>query len=99
MNIIYLLAIFGIVQFIKESDVMSWPRTMLLRVHPIFFKLLTCYYCLGFWVGLLVYLAQFSSYRVVDHIIWGFGGAAISITLSSFAFTLAQGGLRSSNKL
>lgn len=92
MLIAYLLSAFGIAHFIKESDVMNWVRVNLLKIHPIFYKLLNCYFCLGFWSALIVYLFTTLKYNFVDHILFGFSGATITFTISSIIFFFQEVG-------
>lgn len=86
MLIVYLLSAFGIAHFIKESDIANSFRIFLIKIHPIFVPLLQCYFCLGFWVSMIVYLLTFYRYNFIDHILWGFAGATISFAISSVIF-------------
>jgi hypothetical protein len=86
--IIYLLAIFGLAFLIKESDgpwgMMNWLRNRLMQnshVGVFFYKLLSCYFCVGFHCGWIVYLLSVDSSRWEWQffILWGLAGAAISL--------------------
>jgi hypothetical protein len=86
--IISVLAIFGLTFLIKESDgpwgMMSWIRNKLITnkyVGVFFYKLLACYFCVGFHAGWVVYLLQAESYKLQFLILWGLAGAAISLIL------------------
>ena len=85
-SIISLLSAFGITHFIKEADFLSSIRAYLIRLSPVFYKLLSCYFCLGFWIGLLVYLTQFNNYVFYNHILYGFASATTCFTISSIIF-------------
>ena len=87
MIFVYMLATFGLAHFIKESDFMNWPRIQFLKLGPIFYKLLECYFCLGFWTSLVVYSLTFSgSFHIIDLILWGFSGATVSFLVSSLIY-------------
>ena len=62
MIIIYLLAIFSLAFFFKESDgpfgIMNKIRSLLMNnkyVGVFFYKLLSCNFCIGCWAGGAVY--------------------------------------------
>lgn len=86
MIIVYFLSLFGIAFFIKETDLMNWFRILLLQIHPVFLKLLECYFCLGFWVGVGSYPFIMNIYSIVDHILWSFGSASLCLIMSSVVF-------------
>jgi len=86
--VISILAIFGLAFLIKESDgpwgIMSWMRNKLMAnkyVGVFFYKLLSCYFCVGFHCGWIVYLLQADSYKIQFFILWGLAGAAVSLIL------------------
>lgn len=88
--LIYILAIFGLAFLLKESDgpwgIMAWLRNVLMRnkyVGVFFYKLLDCYFCLGFHCGWIVYLLQTQNYRWQFFILWGLAGGVISLILDS----------------
>lgn len=87
-TIMCLAAIFGIALFVKDmdgpGDLMNKIRLALFNnkyVGVFFFKLMSCYFCLGTWSGVIVYLLHnhFRDIHWEDMIIWGFGGAVISL--------------------
>ena len=86
--IICVFAVFGLAFLIKESDgpwgIMSWLRNRLMQnkyVGVFFYKLLDCYFCVGFHCGWMVYLLQAESYKFQSFILWGLAGGAISLIL------------------
>ena len=88
--VLYLLSIYGLSFLIKESDgpwgMMSWIRNRLITnkyVGVFFYKLLECYFCVGFHCGWLVYLLQAESYKLQFLILWGLAGAAGSLILNA----------------
>lgn len=87
--IIVLGAIFGLAFLIKESDgpwgSMAWLRNKLMsnkHVGVFFYKLLDCYFCLGFHCGWIVYLLHETTWKIQFFILWGLAGAAISFMLN-----------------
>ena len=90
--IIYLLSMFAISFLIKESsgpfDLMSKLRNKLMTnkyVGVFFYKLFSCYYCVGCHGGWIVYLLanEYSTWKITTCILWMLCGGAISLLLSS----------------
>jgi hypothetical protein len=89
MNIIILvLAIFGLAFTIKQTEgpweIVSRWRNFMMRIPFIgvqFYKLLDCYFCLGFHCGWIVYLLSASVYHWQFFILWGLAGGTISLIL------------------
>jgi hypothetical protein len=86
----YLLAAFGLAFLIKETEgpwgIISWIRNILMRnkyVGVFFYKLLSCYFCLGFHCGWIVYLLSAEKYRWNFLILWGLAGAIFSLILGT----------------
>lgn len=96
--IIVVCAIFGLAFLLKESDgpwgLISRARNLLLtnkHVGVFFFKLLDCYFCLGFHCGWITYLLHESHYSVQFFILWGLAGGMISLTFNSLLSKLSSG--------
>lgn len=97
MNIIiYLLATFGIAFAIKESDgpwgIMSWLRNKLMTnkyVGVFFYKLLSCYFCTGFWTGIIAYLLSQDHYKFNLLICHALAGGAICLILDGLLTKLS----------
>ena len=96
MNIlIYILAIYGLAFFIKESDG-PWGLMGLLRnklmsnknVGVFFYKLFDCYFCLGFHCGWLVCLLSGESWYPNLLICWGLAGGIICLILDAVLIKL-----------
>jgi|ERR1035437_4847442 hypothetical protein len=91
MNIVIcLLSIYGLAFAVKEIDgpfgVMSWARNKLMLnkyVGVFFYKLLNCYFCVGCWSGLVVYLLTAQSYKLSEGFLWCLTGAATSLMLDA----------------
>ena len=89
MSVVFpILAIFGLAFLIKESDgpwgIMSWARNKLINnkyVGVFFFKLLECYFCVGFHAGWIVYLLTHPVWKINFIILWGLAGASISLII------------------
>lgn len=92
-TVIYIAAMYAITFALKEIDgpffLISTVRLALLRnkyVGFFFYKLFECYFCLGFYSGLIVYLAKqhFHHINPFDFILWGLAGSAISYLTNIF---------------
>jgi len=84
--IITICAIFGLAFLLKESDgpwgVVAWLRNKLMKnehVGVFFYKLLGCYFCLGFHCGWIAYLLHEPSFTIQFFILWGLAGGIISL--------------------
>ncbi|MGE3320515.1 MAG: hypothetical protein AB7I18_14590 [Candidatus Berkiella sp.] len=95
--LILIFAIFGLAFLIKESDgpwgCMAWVRSWLMKnkyVGVFFYKLLDCYFCVGFHCGWMVYLLHAEHYSIQFFILWGLAGAAISLILDAALSKLQQ---------
>lgn len=87
MEVIFnLLAICGLSFLIKESSgpfgIISYLRNLLMRnkyIGVYFYSLLSCYFCIGFHVGYIIYIIStpLSSLSACSFILWAlFGGGA-----------------------
>lgn len=90
--IICLLAMYGLVFLIKESDgpwnLMSRFRNALMRnkyVGVFFYKLLSCWFCAGCHAGYIVYLlyTPFHNWAIGNFIIWSLSGGTFCIIITS----------------
>jgi hypothetical protein len=87
--VISLLAIIGLAFFIKETDG-PWDLMRKIRLSlfsnkwfgVFFFKLLDCYFCLGFHCGWIVYLFNYKKLEWNFIFLWGLAGAAVSLIFS-----------------
>lgn len=93
--IISLLAIYALAFLIKQSDgpwgIMAWLRnkiTLNQYVGVFFFKLLDCYFCLGFHCGWIVYLLHEPTWKWQFIILWGLAGSAISLIMDAILMRL-----------
>ncbi len=84
--IITICAIFGLAFLIKESDgpwgIMAWFRNWIMTnkyVGVFFYKLLDCYFCLGFHCGWVAYLLHDDDWSIQFFILWGLAGGVISL--------------------
>lgn len=90
MELISILAIFGLSFLIKESggpwDVLSKLRNYLMRnkyVGVFFYDLLSCYFCTGSHAGYVVYLltVPYAHWTISGFITWSLAGGAISFII------------------
>jgi len=88
--IISLLAIFGLAFLLKESagpfDIMDRFRNKLMTTKYIgvfFFKLLSCYFCVGCHCGWIVYLLSAEHYTWQFFILWTLTGGTVSLILDA----------------
>jgi hypothetical protein len=90
MILLIILAVFGLAFAIKEADgpwdlVSKW-RNLMMRIPvigPQFYKLLDCYYCLGFHCGWIVYLLSAETCKWQFFIMYALAGGAGSLILSA----------------
>lgn len=87
-TIIIICAIFGLAFLVKESDgpwgIIGWFRNKLFTTKYIgvfFFKLLDCYFCLGFHCGWIIYLLSQNHYTWQFFTLWGLAGGVICLIL------------------
>ncbi len=95
--IIVICAIFGLAFFIKESDgpwgLMAKARNKIIDnnyVGVFFYKLLNCYFCLGFHCGWIVYLLYVEHWKIQFLILWGLAGGIISLIMDSLLTKLSH---------
>lgn len=89
MNIlIALFAIYGLAFAIKETDgpwnIMGRWRNLMMRIPFLgvqFYKLLDCYFCLGFHCGWIVYLLYAKHYTWQFFILWALTGGVVSLII------------------
>lgn len=94
--IIYILSIYGLAFLIKETDgpwgIMSWIRNSLVTnkyVGVFFYKLLSCYFCIGCHAGWIIYLLSAKHYHFNLLICWMLAGGVISLILDGLLTWLA----------
>jgi len=54
-TVLILLAFYGSTFALKEGTIFDRPRIWLIRQSPVFHDLFSCYACVGFWSGMIVY--------------------------------------------
>jgi ABC-type Fe3+-siderophore transport system permease subunit len=67
---------------IKEASIFDSIRNRLIRFHPFFYGLFSCYFCVGFHAGWIVYLLSFDYFNWRTMILWGLAGAATSFLIN-----------------
>ncbi len=90
MTLLTIFAIFGLAFLIKDSsgpfDIMDKIRFHLLHnkyVGVFFFKLLSCYFCVGCHCGWIVYLLTEKNYTWQFFTLYTLAGGAISLILDA----------------
>jgi len=83
MNDIFILLSFcGLTFLIKESDIFSIPRNWVMRKSVFLFNLLSCYFCTGWWSGIILYFISFQPFNIFNMITWGLSSAVSSLLFS-----------------
>jgi len=88
--VLMLLCVVGFSYTLSQSsgpfDIFSIIRNLLARapfIGPSIFALLTCPFCLGWWVSAGVYcIANIGFWSLTDFVFFIFGGAAFNLTWS-----------------
>lgn len=91
-TIIIIFSFYALTHAIKESWLFDKPRIFLIRISPFFYHLFECYLCLGFWVGLIVYLVAtpFHQLNFRNLFLWGLASSGISFLLNAVANRLLK---------
>ena len=61
-------------------DLIDRVRIALLQnkwTGPFTYKLLSCPICIGFWIGIAIYLLQLNTFSIRELIVWGLTGSAV----------------------
>lgn len=81
-DVSFLFSFYGVAWGIKESDLLAKPRNWVMQRSEFMIHLLSCWYCVGFWAGVLVCLCSGESN--IDWalpgrlLVWGCAGSAAS---------------------
>jgi hypothetical protein len=84
MTLLVLFAMLGCSWIAKESELFASTRNWLMRHSPFMIRLLSCWWCVGFWAGIFVYLLHsgstttFETFNTFEWILWGFASSAVS---------------------
>ncbi len=96
-SLITIFAIFGLAFLLKETDgpwgVIAWARNAVLRnkyVGVFFYKLLDCYFCLGFHCGWVAYLLHDDDFSFKFLFLWALAGGVISLIFDSLLRKLSS---------
>lgn len=89
-TIIVIFAFYALTYAIKESILFDKIRIFLIRLHPFFYHLFSCYYCCGWWAGLFVYYLANNEFHLKSFFLWGFAGSGISYIMNLLADVLIQ---------
>jgi len=99
MELVNIFAICGLVYALKEIDgpwgIIAWWRNFMMRLPFLgvfFYKLIGCYFCLGFHVGWVIYtISARGSVTWNYFLLWGLAGASISLIFSAVLGQLYKG--------
>lgn len=96
-SIITIFSIYGLSFLFKESDgpfdLMSRLRSFLMtrqKLGLFFYKLLSCYFCVGCHAGWIIYLFYNKNYSFNLFILWMLAGGAISLILDKLVSKLSN---------
>jgi len=90
-DLIIIISMYGLSFILKDSDIFSGIRNLLMRnkyCGIFFYGLFSCYACVGFWSGIIIFGLYISNIIYLKMLIWGFAGTAISFVLNNFVSKL-----------
>ena len=85
-TIVYFMACYGLTFLLCSATILDRPRFWIVDKSNFVSKLLSCYFCAGFWVSLVLYpvvlidqgLPDLTWKMVVKAVVHGFAGAAFT---------------------
>lgn len=81
--IIIIFSFYALTYAIKESILFDKPRIFLIRLHPFFYYLFSCFFCVGFHAGWIVYLIANTSWNFREMFLWGLASSGISAMMNA----------------
>jgi hypothetical protein len=81
-TLIILLSFFSLTFAIKESILFDKIRIYLISKSPFFCHLFSCYHCVGFWSGIVIYFLADNQFKIREMLLWGLASAAFSLIIS-----------------
>lgn len=82
-TIIIIFAFYALTHGIKESTLLDKPRIWLIRKHVFFYQLFSCYFCVGFHSGWMIYLIANTNWNLKEMFLWALASAGISYTMNA----------------
>jgi len=85
MTLLILLSMYGLAFILSQSEILDRPRRWLMLRSEFITRLLLCWFCVGFWSGIIIY-ALYNPLRywaVGECIVWGCAGSAVSGLLNA----------------
>ena len=75
-----LLSFFSVAYIIRQASFLDKPRDWLLSKSVLFYKLISCPFCLGFHTGYLTYIAynSFSVWSLKTMLLWALASATVN---------------------
>jgi len=81
--ILIAFSFYSLTHALKESTLFDKPRIWLIGLHPFFYQLFSCYFCVGFHSGWIVYLL--SHWKYGEIFLWALASSGISFLLNAVA--------------
>jgi hypothetical protein len=81
-TIFLLFATYSFAYGFKETSLFEKVRIWLIGLHPFFYKLVSCYYCLSFWISILVLFIDTFAGITGQLFLWGLTAAMFSLIMS-----------------
>lgn len=91
MNTIFIIfAFYALTHAIKEATLFDRPRAWLIRLNPFFYQLFSCYFCVGFHSGWIIYFIYNGYFNLKGMFLWGLASSAISFMMNAVAEKLSN---------
>jgi len=87
-TILIVFAFYALAHAIKESTLFDRPRIWLIGLHPFFYQLFSCYFCVGFHAGWIVYLLDHWKYGEI--FLYGLAASGISFIIDAVVEKMHQ---------
>ncbi len=91
-TILIIFSFYALTHAIKESVLFDKPRIWLIGLHSLFYQLFSCWFCVAFWAGLIIYIIanQYHTWNVFDLVLWGLASSGISYVMNAAADRLLR---------
>jgi hypothetical protein len=80
--LIIFLSFFSLAFAIKESILFDKIRIYLISKSPFFYHLFSCYHCVGFWSGIIIYFLANDHFKIREMLLWGLTSAGCCLIIS-----------------
>lgn len=82
--LLFLFVGVGITNIVVNASILDYPRDFVIKHSPFFGKLLSCMLCTGFWVGIILWIFNPSSFSDFGMLASLSAGASISLSSSFY---------------